>query len=90
MEYGVIMTAVYLYRVLGTDSDGDPLDFGVIRAKDISQALHFVRGRLVDVFGEDEAEATVRLYPLADVKGGCLPDLSHYTDHIVTGTFSMP
>lgn len=58
----------YLYRVLETDADGDPIDFGVVRASDPDQAWKIIVGRLqtLGVSGK----WPVRLYPTLEVPCG--------------------
>lgn len=57
---------LYIYRTLDTDSDGDPLDFGVVRASDSMEAARFVDARLVKVLGGETGNLEFRLYPLGD------------------------
>jgi hypothetical protein len=69
----------FLYRVLENDQDGDPLDFGVLRAPSASAALGMVRERLADLGLEGEA-LPVRLYPVREVASGLYRDAGEYTE----------
>jgi hypothetical protein len=78
----------YLYRVLENDDEGDPLDFGFLRARDENTAWVAVRRQLGQIFGdpdEDEPPESflVRLYPLRAVKEGVYPSDGHYIDREV-------
>jgi hypothetical protein len=61
----------WLYRVMETDEDGDPYDFGVVRAASTSQARRFVEARLKECTPAGEP-LTVKLYPLKDQATGVL------------------
>jgi hypothetical protein len=73
--------SLYLYRVLENDDEGDPLDFGVVRAPDVSEAATLVTRRLSDVLGEGEYD--VRLYPLIDLPGPRVLHSNEFTDRIL-------
>jgi len=60
------MSRLYLYRVLNTDDDGDPLDHGVVRAADLDAAAHWVEDHMREIFGKDWGGISVRFYALRD------------------------
>lgn len=53
---------LFLYRTLDSDTDGDPLDFGLVRAPDDKAATRFVGEHLVDVLGEEIGPMEFKLY----------------------------
>ena len=64
---------LYLYRVLETDDDNDPLDHGVARATSIEEAAELIRLRLSELGMEDGIE--FKVYPLVDtIDVGVLDD----------------
>lgn len=44
---------LFLYRTVDSDEDGDPLDFGVLRAFDTADALKIVQSHLFHLGFED-------------------------------------
>jgi hypothetical protein len=63
--------SIWLYRVLETDDDNDPYDFGVVRASTAEQARQLVEARLEECVPAGEP-VTVKLYPLKDQASGVL------------------
>jgi hypothetical protein len=63
--------SIWLYRVLETDEDNDPYDFGVVRASTAKQARRLVEARLEECVPAGEP-VTVKLYPLKDQESGVL------------------
>jgi len=60
----------FLYRVLENDCDGDPLDFGVVKALNGAAAWSMVRRRLREL---GIRNVPVRMYPQRDLEEGVLP-----------------
>lgn len=58
--------ALYLYRVTENDSDGDPLDFGILRATSEKEATRVVGEHLVKILGEETKPMEFKLYEVAD------------------------
>jgi len=63
--------SIWLYRVLENDEEGDPYDFGVVRASNAEQARRYVEARLELCIPAGEP-VTVKLYPLKDQDSGVL------------------
>jgi hypothetical protein len=57
--------ATYLYRILENDDEGDPLDFGVLRATDLDDAVREVTMALRSLF--ESGSWPVRFCPVAEV-----------------------
>jgi hypothetical protein len=70
-------TSIYLYRVVENDEDGDPYDFGVLRAADADAAFEIVADRLNDLGGRTWE---VRLYPQKEVAVGIFEDAGNYIE----------
>ena len=60
----------WLYRVLQQDADGDPLDHGVVKAKDKRAMKRYLTKHIDNVLGV--FVGTVRVYPLKDADRGVL------------------
>lgn len=71
----------YIYRILDVDSDGDPLDHGVVEADSENHALELLQQRFSRVIPA-AGKITVRLYPVACKQGVWESDA--YTDHVRT------
>ncbi len=56
---------LFLYRTQGVDADEAPIDFGVIRAMTIEQALNLVLVHIEGFHERSEIES-IRIYPLSD------------------------
>lgn len=52
----------YLYRVLGTDDDGDPLDFGIVQAESSYSAARIVSQHLATLGWEPGGAHGARIY----------------------------
>lgn len=66
------MSRLWLYRTLAIDDEGDPYDFGAIRAANIKVAEKKVRERLRKFDWDD---APFKIYPLKDrLTSGVLSD----------------
>lgn len=52
----------YLYRVLGTDDDGDPLDFGVVQAESSYGAARIVSQHLAALGWDPGVTHGARIY----------------------------
>lgn len=74
--------SLYLYRVLECDDEGDPLDFGILRAQDPEAALSMVAERLESL--GLEGTWAVRLYPTADKGMGVFDPAGDFIDRQVT------
>ena len=72
------MKKLYLYRIMETDDDGDPLDHGVARADDEEELTKMLSKRMANIVG-DGVELTARLYELEDRRSGIL-DSALYHD----------
>jgi len=73
---------LFMYRVLENDDEGDPLDHGVVRAKDITAAIELATARIHGVLGDGWTGASLplRLYTLDDqAEDGVLASTS-FTD----------
>jgi hypothetical protein len=68
----------YLYRVLEMDCDGDPLDFGCLRAVDEVAAIAMVRQRMAEL--EIDEEVPFRLYPAFEPAEGIFPEAGDFVD----------
>ena len=67
-EISALPVKTWLYRVLENDEDGDPIDFGIVRASDKDDAVNFVTERLREI--GFSGRWPLRLYPLAEVDCG--------------------
>lgn len=70
--------AIYLYRVLENGHEGDPLDFGVLRASDLDDAVREVTVRLRSLF--KSGIWPIRFYPAGEVPHGLFEDAGHFVD----------
>jgi hypothetical protein len=68
----------WLYRVLENDDEGDPVDFGMVRAPDPKGATGFITERLYKAVGP--GRWPVRLYPVEDVPCGVPETVGDYLD----------
>lgn len=68
---------MWLYRVLEVDDDLDPVDHGIVRAKDLDAAVAFVAARLGSFW--DEEEVAVRFYSIPDFDIG-IPESGQLVD----------
>ena len=67
-EISALPAKTWLYRVLENDEDGDPIDFGVVRAPDQDAAIKFVTERLGEI--GFSGCWPLRLYPLEEIDCG--------------------
>jgi hypothetical protein len=74
------MPTEYIYRVLDVDSDGDPLDHGVVEADSENHALDLLQQRFSRVI-PFAGTITVRLYPVTCKQGVWESDT--YTDRVL-------
>jgi len=71
---------LFLYRTLGIDEDGDPIDHGAVRAMGIEHAAELVIKRVKKLAQSDDVEK-VRIYPLSDRNTpGILEDAAPFKD----------
>lgn len=66
---------LFMFRVMENDDDGDPLNLGVVRAKDLTAALALVTEDMKTMVPADTRAAQhlvlpVRLYHLTDDENG--------------------
>jgi hypothetical protein len=63
------MSELFLYRVMETDDDGDPLDHGVVRADDTNQLRELLEERFgnIGLFNIGD-RIDVKVYPLINPK----------------------
>jgi hypothetical protein len=74
---------LWLYRVLETDDDGDPLDHGAARADTHDELIGYLSKHLTDLVGEG-IELTVRVYPTYDAESGVMRSINMYETKIGT------
>lgn len=75
------MPTEYIYRVLDVDSDGDPLDHGVVEADSENHALDLLQHRFSRVI-PFAGTITVRLYPVSRKQG--VWESGTHTDRVLT------
>lgn len=77
------MKNLWLYRVLETDSEGDPIDHGVARADSEEALTRMINARLTEILGAGSV-VSVRLYPLEDAPDGILENRPYTKVYFVT------
>ena len=60
------VTALFLYRSVENDDEGDPIDHGVLRAMSESDIPTILRDRVTTLLGEDFETVEFFIYPLLD------------------------
>jgi hypothetical protein len=68
---------LWMYRVLGFDDEGDPIEHGLVRASSKKDAVILIKQHLKDIL---ETSYPFRLYEVIDKSGGIL-ESSGYTDY---------
>jgi len=65
----------WLYRVLQMDDDGDPLDHGVVKAREMRDVKRYLTRHLDHTIGI--FDGMVRIYPLQDAERGVLKSVKY-------------
>jgi hypothetical protein len=74
----------YLYRLLESDAEDDPLDYGWLRATDLDDAVRTVTVRLRSLFGS--GSWPVRFYAVPEVTHGLFGAAGNFVDREIVIT----